>query len=282
MINKVVYKFTASSGVQLHADLYTATNNRKNTTIVYLHGGGLLYGVRDDLPQIYLELFLANGYDLLALDYPLAPESNLDDILTTVQEELNFYLNDNCAALGLNNPRYILFGRSAGAYLAFMSAARMQESALPTIALICLYGYSGFGHPQFSQPSKHYSKLAAVTDEQAKKIIADEPIVYGPLNERFALYIKARQDGNWAEYLGVDINSAQYSLSAEQLKQLPPLIMAAATLDPDVPYKISKDISKQLVGSKLITVYEQEHDFDRDTGKPIGKQVYKEIIDWLG
>lgn len=278
MIDKQGYEFTAAQGIVLQADLYRATNNRKNITLIYLHGGGLLYGVRDDLPTVYIEMFVQAGYDLLAVDYPLAPESDLDEILATAQEEIAFYLQDNCAVLGLNNDRYIIFGRSAGGYLSLMLAARLKRKPC---ALVCLYGYSGFAEPQFAQPSKHYGKLGVVSDEQAAKIISDKPVVYGPLSERFVLYIKARQQGNWPTYLGVDVTSPVYSLSSEQLQGLPPLVMAAATLDPDVPYKLSKNLSKTVAGSKLITVYEQEHDFDRDIAKPIGKQVYREIIEWL-
>lgn len=276
------FNFTASNGISLQADLYLASDKRRNTTIVYLHGGGLLYGVRDDLPQVYIKMLLAAGYDLLTVDYPLAPESNLAVILDTALEELQFYLHNNCSTLGLANEKYILFGRSAGAYLALMLCNRLIMAGWhrPT-ALISLYGYTGFTEPQFAQPSKHYNKLAKISNMQAEKIISATPIVYGALSERFALYIKARQDGNWPEYLGVDTKLPPYSLDAVQLQNLPPLIMAAATLDPDVPYKLSKNLAKAIPSSKLITVYEQEHDFDRDTAKPLGKNVYAEIIDWL-
>lgn len=38
--------------------------------IVYLHGGGLLFGTRDDLPAYHLEQLTRAGFRVLALDYP--------------------------------------------------------------------------------------------------------------------------------------------------------------------------------------------------------------------
>ena len=52
--------------------------------ILYLHGGGLLYGERDDLPRPYVDLFLEHGYSLVCADYPLAPEAPLVTIEASV------------------------------------------------------------------------------------------------------------------------------------------------------------------------------------------------------
>ena len=56
--------------------------------IVYLHGGGLLFGTRDDLPAYHLEQLTRAGFRVLALDYPLAPNAKLpqipEDILCSV------------------------------------------------------------------------------------------------------------------------------------------------------------------------------------------------------
>ena len=274
--------FVSSKGIKLHADLYTATANRLDTTIIYFHGGGLLYGVRDDLPEQYIEMFLAAGYDLLTLDYPLAPECLLPEILDTAYEELSYYLDNTQQILELPNTKYILFGRSAGAYLVFNMCTRLIGNAYTKPEkLICMYGYSEFEHPQFLTPNKHYGKMAQISDEQACKIVQEKPVVYGPLAERFALYIKARQDASWLEYLGIEADPKAYSIDMEMLQQFPPTVMAAATLDQDVPYKSSKQLSRTIPNSKLITVYKEEHDFDRDVNDPTGRKVYQEIIEWL-
>ena len=47
----------------------------RHIAVFYLHGGGLVYGERDDLPAPYVRAFADAGYTLVCADYPLAPES---------------------------------------------------------------------------------------------------------------------------------------------------------------------------------------------------------------
>lgn len=277
-----IFSFAAEENIQLNMSLYRTKNSRKNITILYFHGGGLLYGVRDDLPEIYINNFLIAGYDFLTFDYPLAPESKLDVILKSSFEALSFYLKNHDSLLGLKNDKYILFGRSAGAYLCFMMCDMLikNEAAAP-VAIISLYGYARLDEVQFNTPSKYYNKLAKVPGESLEKIISDTPVTYGPVNLRFSLYIKARQEGTWIKLLCENENPAKYSLDDEKLGSFPPAILAAATLDPDVPYKASKTLCRLIPNSHLITIYGEVHDFDRDINNKPGRLVYKEIIKWL-
>lgn len=279
MIEKHTYYFTSAGGIRLAADWYPAGAKRRGVTIVYLHGGGLLYGVRDDLPRPYLQMLLAAGYDVLAPDYPLAPESALPEILTVLQEQLEYYLQrDSRIGEEKINNDYVLFGRSAGAYLAFMLAGRM---AVAPRALICLYGYTGLDVPEFAKPSAYYSKLAAVSIGQAEKLIGAAPVTYAPLESRLSLYIHARQTGRWPEYLGAQSEPQRFALTEAELKQLPPLFLAAATEDPDVPYRCSKALSRILPRAQMLTVYGSEHDFDRNTNDPDSIKVYAAILKFL-
>ena len=281
MTNPDFFSFTTKKNITIDMSLHRATMNRKNITIIYFHGGGLLYGVRDDLPEIYINKFLHAGYDFLALDYPLAPESKLDSILNTAFDTLSFCLK-SADMMHLENNQYILLGRSAGTYLCFTLYDRLQKTSAPLpLAIIALYGYARLDEAEFNTPSKHYNKLAKMPNEAIEKIISDTPITSGPMNVRFSLYIKARQEGTWINYLCGKEDPGSYSLANEFLKTFPPTILAAATLDPDVPYKISKTLSKQIPNARLITLYKEEHDFDRDTNDTTGQSTYDEIIEWL-
>jgi len=276
------FSFVTKENIKLHMDLHRAIANRKNITILYFHGGGLLYGTRDDLPELYINKFLNAGYDFLALDYPLAPESNLTLILKSAFETLCFYLNNSDKVFELKNNKYVLFGRSAGAYLCFMLCDRLIKYNFPLpAALISLYGYTRLDDPAFNTPSKYYNKLAKVPDEAIEKIISDTPTTYGPMNLRFSLYIKARQEGSWIETICGKEPPSNHSLDNESLKAFPPTILAAATLDPDVPYKVTKTLSKQLSNAHLITIYKEAHDFDRDLDDDSGSLAYDEILQWL-
>jgi acetyl esterase len=277
-----IFSFKTEENIKLNMNLYRANRSRKNITIIYFHGGGLLYGVRDDLPETYINKFLNSGYDFLTLDYPLAPESKLEVILKASYEEILYFLKNHHSVFELETNICVLFGRSAGAYLCFMMCSRLiKNNAVTPMAIISMYGYARLDEIQFNTPSKHYNKLAQISDESMEKIISDIPVSYGPMNLRFSLYIKARQEGTWIKSICDEEDPAKYSLAEESLKKLPPTILAAATLDPDVPYKISKTLSRVIPDSKLITIYEDIHDFDRDVNKKSGRLAYEEILTWL-
>ena len=53
----------------------------RHIALFYLHGGGLLYGERDDLPTPYVNMLLSAGYTIVSADYPLAPESCYSEII---------------------------------------------------------------------------------------------------------------------------------------------------------------------------------------------------------
>lgn len=285
MIDETNIIFNTKDNIKLNMTLYKCKKERKNITILYFHGGGLLYGVRDDLPKLYIDKFLDSGYDLLLLDYPLAPESNIDVILDSALDEVCYFLDNYSTLFNLSNNEFILFGRSAGAYLSLMICNMLikNNKKIP-LALISLYGYTRLDEVEFTTPNKYYLKLPKVSDENFNNIISTHPITYGPMNKRFSLYIKVRQDGNWIKVLLnkdslMDLDN--YSINENDLKGFPPTFLAAATSDPDVPYRISKKISKAIPHSKLITIYDEVHDFDRDINNNFGKDTYNKLINWL-
>ena len=152
------------------------------------------------------------------------------------------------------------------------------------LAVISLYGYTSLDEVEFNTPNKYYLKLPKISEESFNNIISSNPITYGPMSERFSLYIKVRQDGNWTKVLLNKEhlkNLSEYSIKDDDLKNFPPTFLAAATSDPDVPYRISKKISKTVPNSKLITIYDEVHDFDRDINNNSGKDTYNKLINWL-
>ncbi|WP_107994651.1 alpha/beta hydrolase [Trichococcus paludicola] len=273
--------FTISSiqSVPLEGKLFRSGVNRKGKTIVYLHGGGLLYGDKNDLPEPYLNLFLSAGYDFLTMDYPLAPETKLPDILANIQYGLQWFQSHAVSDLSLDSADYLLFGRSAGAYLAFLTASRIT---FKPAAIISFYGYHTLHEASFRTPSRHYLAYQRLAKAEAERLLSPVPIVNGEKELRFALYVYARQSGTWLSYLLDDIKEANnYSLNDAQLATLPPTYLASANDDPDVPYHLSERLSQKIPSAKLNTIGSEEHDFDRDLSNPLGIEAYHDVIVWL-
>ena len=94
----------------------TDTESAPRACILYFHGGGLLYGNREDLPDGHIAALTKAGYAILAFDYPLAPAAGIGQILSDVISSVNDFCTHNMESAGGPLP-FFLWGRSAGAYL---------------------------------------------------------------------------------------------------------------------------------------------------------------------
>lgn len=251
--------------------------------IVYLHGGGLLFGSRDDLPAPRRADILARGHALWCLDYPLAPEVTAPAIIDAAAQAVEALVHGELAAHGCT--KLVLFGRSAGAYLALMVAARLAHTPAAPAAVLDFYGYYDLTAPFVAEPSRHYQKLPAVAETTVASILrrsrGDVLTSAGEL-ERYGLYVYARQTGRWTDLMGLTPDTvAAASLGPGDIAQLPPTFIAASTGDEDVPYRVSKTLSRLAPTARLYTAYYLEHDFDRDTTHSEGAEAYAAALDFI-
>lgn len=267
---KIIYD--ASDTVPFSLWHYETNHLKKEKPILYLHGGGLVSGDAQDLPESYIDIFLDAGHDFIAIEYPLAPEATLEKIIAHTIKAVNFFLGINS-----HYSSYILFGRSAGAYLALQVANGISHK--PNV-LFLFYGYHTLVEASFNVPNRHYLQYAKITTrtiEQIKK--STHPYKVNKEN-RFALYVHYRQTGTWIkDILHPSEQPKTYSLVAEQLQKLPPAFVVASSGDPDVPFKISKKIATLIPNSHLETVDSKEHDFDR-TPTPLALSIYNKMTAW--
>ncbi len=106
-------------------------------TLVYFHGGGWTLGDLDTMDHLCRALVRQAGIDVVALDYPLAPESQFP---TTVDACANALcaLFDRATAMGLDPDRIALGGDSAGGNLAAVLTLMARDGMLPTVRAQCL------------------------------------------------------------------------------------------------------------------------------------------------
>ncbi|GGC76385.1 alpha/beta hydrolase [Enterococcus wangshanyuanii] len=254
--------------------------SESKATLLYFHGGGLVYGERDDLPISYCELLVENGYNLLTIDYPLAPECKLSTIESSLQKATDWFLNNYQTKLGLPKADYFLFGRSAGGYLAYLLSSKYQKPEQK--GLISFYGYYDLTDSRFSQPSSYYNQFAKVAPLTAQSLIFSKPIAHVSINERFSLYLSGRQFGNWLSYLVKAPNEkSTFSLSEADLANLPPAFLTHSSGDQDVPVEISRKAATLIPTVVYEEVSDLPHDFDRDLNNKEGLRIYQKLIDWL-
>ncbi len=264
-------------GVPVEADYFKATGKPKNKTVIYYHGGGLIYGTRKDLPLPYLTQFLEAGYDILTVDYPLTPESSFEQVMATIKSSLTWFLHEGEKELCLKSTDYILFGRSAGAYLANWATKEVFEKK--PCRLILLYGYYNLEDPHLTGLSAYYQKMTRVDSKLFYSLIQKKPITNGSVTNRYLMYLYLRQTGTWP-FLRKDLRTT-YSLTLNDFKTFPKTFLAYSNDDKDVPPDQSRAMVKMIPDPTVFVVDDEEHDFDRDSSNPISHKLYTEIINWL-
>jgi acetyl esterase/lipase len=267
-------------GQQLYGTFYRPSENKDyKGTILYFHGGGMMFGYREDLPQPYISLLTANGYGLLALDYLLAPESKLPAIMQGINHTVEWFIQEGTHALNIDHSDYYLMGRSAGGYLALYSAV---HASIKPRGVISFYGYYTLSDASFNVPSRYYLHYPEVSNQMMDSLIVNQPITSEPSKERYLLYLAARQRGNWIPFISSNQQQIKdYNLTNEQLANLPATFISAATQDPDVPVRQSKMLHKFIPESELHLVDSAEHDFDRTQVNELGMGIYLKLVDWL-
>lgn len=271
----VTYKTT--DGTQIQGSFWKTPENSDKPTIIYIHGGGLIFGNRNDLPQAYIDLFLKSGYSVFTLDYLLAPESSFSAIIESLRAGVKYFLS-HFDDLNLQNNHYVLFGRSAGAYLSMQLIA----GGLPVSpeAFIDFYGFESLLASNLLKPNALYSSYPTVNEDEVKQLVNHSPISHSSYEERFLIYVYARQTANWQEMI-FKRSETELKISPSTLKtQFPPTYMCQSNSDPDVPFINSIMLKAKLPDAKLIPVTSKDHDFDR-TVTPESLTIYKSVIEWL-
>ncbi len=261
----------------IDATLYTPDNHHKKPCIIYIHGGGLLFGSKDDLPSSHVSAFLNKGYPILALNYPLAPQVKLPEILADIQSSIEYYLTHRNSLLGAESP-YLLWGRSAGAYLALLAASKLEHKESP-IGIISYYGYGLLCDEWYK--SKGFLQFPTIPDAIFDKLPTTLE-TSRDLLQAMPLYIGARQRGIWfslvfegrEKHLLLD-----YSLRL--VNKMPcPLFCAHATNDPDVPFSEFQSLNERYNVTSYI-VSGGIHDFDRDESSSDTQSLLLETLQFI-
>ncbi|KMT59755.1 hypothetical protein X560_1284 [Listeria fleischmannii 1991] len=277
------FTFAEKNGLSLEAELIIG-DRPHSQTVIYFHGGGLLYGKKDDLDPAYIQQFLDADYNLLLVDYRLAPETKLPEIYEDVEDAILWFYQVAENTLGLPNRHFALFGRSSGAFLSLLAAA---DPTLPKpFAVLSFYGYYSASAPFLLEENAYFNTFPQISDTLKDAMIHKTPLVFGPVDSRYPLYVYARQKGAFQELVfGKKVDhatKAPFDLIPERdFHFLPPLFLAHSLSDQDVPVTESMTLEKGTLGSELHCVNGLPHDFDTQTVEAEGKLAYEKAISFL-
>jgi acetyl esterase/lipase len=263
---KQTYTFKTVGDLKIQADVYRADDTKVRPVVVWIHGGALISGNRKSVPLNLLDLCRDEGYTLVSIDYRLAPEVKLPEIIADVEDAFRWLRGTGAKEAHLDADRVVVTGGSAGGYLTLMVGVSVKPRPK---ALIAYWGYGDVDGEWYTKPSEFYRKQVPLIDKAkayrgvgGKVITGSEEGVDFTARGRFYLYL--RQNGLWTkEVTGFDPATEKAKLDPccpvrNVSAEYPPTLLVHGTEDTDVPYQLSADMAKELarfkVPHELVTV----------------------------
>jgi acetyl esterase/lipase len=262
---KATHTYKTAGSLQIHADVYRPSDAKVRPVVVWIHGGALIMGNRASVPKDLLDLCRAEGYALVSLDYRLAPEVKVPEIIADIEDAFRWLRNEGPKTLHIDPDRLAVTGGSAGGYLTLMAGVRVKPRPR---ALVAYWGYGDVDGDWYTKPSEHYRKQPLVDRDEALKAVGG-PVITGSesgvdMRARGRFYLYLRQNGLWTrEITGFDPATERKKLDPycpvrNVSSEYPPTMLVHGTEDTDVPYELSAAMAKEFehhkVPFELVTV----------------------------
>lgn len=284
------YIYKSVNDCQIKADVYRPGSADALTPgIVHIHGGCLMYGSRQGIQSQQLAKYLQAGYTVIAIDYRLAPETQLPGIIEDLRDAFAWVRSSGPDLFAIDPRRIAVVGHSAGGYLALMAGCCVVPSPQ---AIVSFYGYGDIVGDWYSKPDPFYNQRPQVSEEESGRWSAG-PAISEPYEGRGTdkLYLWCRQNGRWPQVVGgqdpVENPGffTQYCPLDNVDGDFPPTLLLHGDEDTDVPYEQSElmadELSRQGVEHRLIPMAGMGHGFDREMENPVVATTFAAVIAFL-
>lgn len=258
-------------GHEILLDVHRPEGNDVCPVIVWIHGGALIMGHREAIHPQFRAIAEDNGYALVSIDYRLAPETKLPELVSDVEAAFRWLDSKGAKQFQLDRTRVVVAGGSAGGYLTLVAGFRADPRPK---ALVALYGYGDLVGDWYSTPSPHprHNPRQISADEAAKqtdgRVISDARRRAG---NGSLIYLYYRQNGIWPTRVsGFDAATISEKIAPfEPVRNVtsdyPPTLLIHGTDDTDVPFQQSEAMAERFkqhrVPFMLIPIDKGEHGF---------------------
>ena len=252
--------------LEIKLDVHRPADKKIRPLAVWIHGGALINGGRSGIGPG--RTLLAEGFVVVSIDYRLAPETKLPEIIADVEDAFKWIRKHGREKFNADTSKIAVLGGSAGGHLTFTTGYRVKP---PPTVLVAYWGYGDLIGPWLSQPSPHARHQSrTLTPAQMKAVEAGPPVA----NSRDrkgnggAYYQPCRKLGIWPEkvsgFAETDAKKyAPYMATVNVSPSYPPTLMIHGTKDTDVPHEqsliMTREFKKHGVAHRLISVKDGEH-----------------------
>ena len=287
------YVYKTVGDHEIRADVYRKPGKEVRPGIIWIHGGALIFGSRTSIADTQLTLYLNAGYTVISIDYRLAPETKLPEIISDIEDAHSWVVSKGPDLFNVDPDHIGVIGHSAGGYLTLMAGFRAQPTPK---ALVSFYGYGDISGPWYSEPDSFYNLQPAIEKDIAYKAVGDSIVSYAPWKSptyiRGQFYLYCRQNGLWP--LKVSGHDPQkepawfkpYEPIQNVSGRYPPTILLHGETDTDVPFRqsamMSVEFEKQGIPYELVTDPAWGHGFDgRNRDDTSVKEAFEKILSFL-
>lgn len=262
------FTYKTVDGLPIQADVYRGSGAGPQPVLLWIHGGALIMGNRGGVDGRINEPFLNAGYTVVSIDYRLAPESKLPQILDDLRDAYTWLHDKGPDLFHVDTQRIAVAGGSAGGYLSLMSGFCVTPR--PAV-LVSLWGYGDPTADWESRPSDVYRRQPLVSKADALAGVGTRPLADGFTGgrKRGRFYLYCRQQGLWPqEVVGLDPRTEDrqfnpYCPVRNVTKDFPPTLFIHGTADSDVPHEQSVQMNQELarngVDHQLISIPKAGH-----------------------
>ena len=287
-LNPVTYVYKTVGDCEIKADVYRHPGGSA-PAVVYIHGGALIYGSRQDLDGRQLQLYLDAGYTVVSIDYRLAPETKLPEIITDLQDAFQWLASSGPGLFSIDPQRIVAIGGSAGGYLALMAGFCVTPRPQ---AIVSFYGYGDIVGDWYSKPDPFYCQEPPVAEEESGRHLKG-PVISEPYEGRGKemFYLYCRQNGLWPLEVGGRDPEREPAFFVPYcpVKNIgadyPPTLLLHGDRDTDVPYEqsvlMAEELACQSIEHRLITMAGRGHGFDHDADDPLVEDALSTVLGFL-
>ncbi|WP_010530284.1 alpha/beta hydrolase [Lentibacillus jeotgali] len=283
---KTTFTYKHVKDCTIKGDFYPVEENNA-PLIVYIHGGGLIWGSRKGMHTEQIKRYRQAGFNVCSIDYRLAPETKLPEITTDIADVLQWLQDEGPEEYDFNSDKIAVTGSSAGGYLALLSGTLPVRPK----AIVSFYGYGNIRGDWYTDPSPHFLKMTKVPEKLAKQLIQHKTIAEAPIERRYAIYLYCRQQGKWIDYITalnprIEAATIRKYCPLENIDaNFPPTLLLHGDADKDVPYQESVNMYQALsnadITTQLITIPNGEHSFDEDMTNSTVIESFEQVISFL-
>jgi len=262
--SKSTYTFKTVDQRKLKADVYRREDAKARSVIVWLHGGALIMGSRSGIPKQLQELAKQHDFVIVSLDYRLAPEAQLNEIIEDLKDGLRWVRESGAKLFEADPSRLVVAGASADGYLALMSGIVAEPRA---IAIVSYWGFGDIDGDWTTKPNEDYRKGKLIDKDVAwagvgQQVLTSTNKTNGRGRATFFLYLK--QTGQWVNAVsGFDPEKDREKLTPfcpirNVTPKYPPTLFLHGTADKDVPVgqsiAMDAELKRHGVSHELITI----------------------------